>query len=95
MELISSIIVIALFIIIIINLLLNIKYKLLLIKKISRFGSASRVETEKKYNDIKEKIVEALHQADVKKIYPKKDGYVHTNMGYMPVEDYNDIMNDI
>lgn len=95
MELISSIIVIGLFIIIIVNLLVNIKYKLLLIKKISRSGSASRVETEKKYNDIKQKIVEALHQADVKKIYPQKDGYVHTNMGYMPVDDYNDIMNDI
>ena len=95
MELISSIIVIALFIIIIINLLLNIKYKFLLIKKISRSGSASRVDTEKKYNDIKEKIVDSLHQADVKVMYPKKDGYVHTNIGYMSVEDYNDIMNDI
>lgn len=52
MELISSIIVIALFIIIIVNLLVNIKYKLLLIKKISLSGSASRVETEKKIKEL-------------------------------------------
>lgn len=98
MELISSIIVIALFIIIIVNLLLNIKYKFLLIKKISRFGSASRAASfEKSKEEIKKDITEALHQ-QLNKKYPgvkKFDGYVKTNLGTMPIEDYNDIMNDI
>lgn len=61
MELISSIIVVTLFIIIIINLLLNIKYKLLLIKKISCCSSGSRaIKNNISCNEIEKKIKELL-----------------------------------